>query len=182
MQSDGTLETRDPKRSQQPWRESLTEANIHIVTASNPGGFDLTDKWTLMSGLQNALCKRENVSAELCTEIGHELIAREKLMSTGIGEQMAIPHAVVGGACRLMTECAILPDGIEFDSIDGSKAHIVVLLVAPKSALQEHLKVMASIARVFYKAEARARVIAAQNAAAALEAIMSVPVDAPRPS
>lgn len=87
---------------------------------------------------------------------------------------MAIPHAVVAGACNLMTQCAILPEGIEFESIDGSKAHIVVLLVAPKSALQAHLKVMASIARVFYRAEARAQVIAAKTPAEALKAIMSV--------
>lgn len=171
MQSDG---------AHRSWRESLTEANIHIVSAANPGRFDLTDKWTLMSGLQQALCEREKTTAELCTEIGHELVEREKLMSTGIGEQMAIPHAVIGGACSLMTQCAILPDGIEFDSIDGTKAHIVVLLVAPKSALQEHLKVMASIARVFYKADSRARVIASKTPAEALTAIMSVPIDVPR--
>lgn len=157
-----------------PWRESLTEANIHIISAANPGGFDLTDKWTLMAGLCRALCEREQVSTELCAEIERELIAREQLMSTGIGEQMAIPHAVVAGACNLMTQCAILPEGIEFESIDGSKAHIVVLLVAPKSALQAHLKVMASIARVFYRAEARAQVIAAKTPAEALKAIMSV--------
>ncbi|AFM12489.1 PTS sugar transporter subunit IIA [Turneriella parva] len=163
-----------PDEGYRPWRESLTEANIHIISAQNPGNFDLTDKWTLLNGLRKALCEREQVSAELCAEIEHELLAREKLMSTGIGEQMAIPHAVIAGACKLMTQCAILPEGIEFESIDGSKAHIVVMLVAPKSALQAHLKVMASIAKVFYRAEARAKVIASKTPAEALAAIMSV--------
>jgi mannitol/fructose-specific phosphotransferase system IIA component (Ntr-type) len=96
-------------------------------------------------------------------------------MSTGIGEQMAIPHAVIPHADRFMTECAIIKNGIDFESIDGSKAFVVVMLVAPKSALQEHLKVMGSIAKVFYKVETRQRVIAAKTAEEALAVIRDAP-------
>jgi mannitol/fructose-specific phosphotransferase system IIA component (Ntr-type) len=97
-------------------------------------------------------------------------------MSTGIGEQMAIPHAVVAEADRFMTECAIVRDGVEFESIDNTKAYIIVMLVAPKSALQGHLKVMAEIARVFYRAEVRQKVIDAASAAEVLEIVRQVPL------
>ena len=164
------------------WQDLLNEQNIHLIDgATNPGGplkegailspVTATDKWDLIRSLHKALCIRENLDAALAAEIEKELIDREKLMSTGIGEQMAIPHAVIPGACRFMTECAIIKDGLDFDSIDGSKAYVVVMLVAPKSALQEHLKMMASIAQVFYKAETRQKVIAASTAAEALAII-----------
>lgn len=152
------------------WIDTLTTENIHIV----PGGqtnIRTANKWELIDSLKDALCSRERLEACLVSEIERELIAREKLMSTGIGEQMAIPHAVASGVERFMTEMAILKDGIDFESIDGTRTYIVVLLVAPKSALQEHLKVMASIAQVFYKAESRKKVIAAATAAEVLAAI-----------
>lgn len=164
------------------WQDSLNEQNIHLIDGqTNPGGalqggvilspITATDKWDLIRSLHKALCIREKLEPALAAEIEKELIEREKLMSTGIGEQMAIPHAVIPGACKFMTECAIIKNGLDFDSIDGSKAYVVVMLVAPKSALQEHLKMMASIAQVFYKAETRQKVIAAATAAEALEII-----------
>lgn len=158
------------------WRESLSENCIHLVTPGNSGRLDITDKWTLISSLQRSLCEREGIQGALCSEIEKELFERERLMSTGIGEQMAIPHAVVAGVDRFMTECAIIREGLEFESIDGTKAYIIVLLVAPKSALQDHLKVMAEIARVFYRAETRQKVISATSAAEVLEAVRNAPV------
>jgi mannitol/fructose-specific phosphotransferase system IIA component (Ntr-type) len=158
------------------WRESLSEDCIHLVTSGDSSELDTTDKWALIRSLQSSLCKREGIEGTLCSEIEKELFERERLMSTGIGEQMALPHAVVAGVNRFMTECAIIRDGIDFESIDGTKAYIVVLLVAPKAALQDHLKVMAEIARVFYRAETRQKVIAAISAAEVLEAIRNAPL------
>lgn len=154
-----------------PWRDTLSEDGIHLVTPGNPGRIDTSDKWALIKSLHRALCQREKIAAPLCQQIEDELLARERLMSTGIGEQMAIPHAVVAKADRFMTECAIVRDGIEFESIDNTKAYIIVMLVAPKSALQGHLKVMAEIARVFYRAEVRRKVIDAASAAEVLDIV-----------
>lgn len=161
---------------QQLWRASLAEDCIHIVTPGYTGAIDTGDKWKLIDSLHRALCNRERLASPLCEQIREELIAREKLMSTGIGEQMAIPHAIVAGIDRFMTECAVIREGIDFDSIDHAKAFIVVMLVAPKSALQEHLKVMAEIARVFYRPEIRSKVIAAANAREVLEIVRTAPV------
>lgn len=158
------------------WRETLSENCIHLATPGNPGRIDTSDKWTLIQSLQRALCEREGIGAGLCSDIEKELVARERLMSTGIGEQMAIPHAVVAEADRFMTECAIVRDGVEFESIDNTKAYIIVMLVAPKSALQGHLKVMAEIARVFYRAEVRQKVIDAASAAEVLEIVRQAPL------
>jgi len=148
------------------WIDLLTPQCIHIQNS-----VEGIDKWGLISNLADSLAAREALPAELVGEIKTELVAREKLMSTGIGEQMAIPHAVIPGASRFMTEMAIVKNGLDFESLDGSPAFIIVMLVAPKSALQEHLKVMAAIASIFYNAETRKNVIAAKDAAEALELI-----------
>lgn len=155
------------------WRELLTEQNIHIVSVGGKTALDTKNKWTLIDSLLSALCKKEGLTPELHREISRELTEREKTMSTGIGEQMAIPHAVVEGTDRFMTQCAVIQEGIEFESIDFAKTFIVVLLVAPKSSLSEHLKVMAEIARIFYQSENRQKVIAAHDASAALAAILA---------
>lgn len=140
------------------WIDTLAPEGIHL--------YDLppaADKWGLISLLHASLCKRESLAADLALEISKELVEREKLMSTGIGEQMAIPHAVVPGAPRFMSEMAIIRQGMPFESLDGTDAFIVVLLVAPKSGLHEHLKVMAAIASIFYHGDTRRGVIAAQS-------------------
>ncbi|MCS6971760.1 MAG: PTS sugar transporter subunit IIA [Turneriella sp.] len=150
------------------WLDLLTEDKIHIATRSQPQGLDLTDKWTLIRSLYRALCQHEGLNPAVCGCIEEELFARERQMSTGIGEQMAIPHAVVAQTDRFLTRCAILPEGIDFDSIDSSPAYIVVLLIAPKALLHEHLKIMAEIARIFYPQKTREKVIAARNPGEAL--------------
>ncbi|MBV6493972.1 MAG: hypothetical protein LDLANPLL_01996 [Turneriella sp.] len=160
------------------WESTLREEGIHIFEPGAnllalPNGVSLNtaDKWVLIETLCDALCTRENLDSALTQKIKNEMHEREKLMSTGIGEQMAIPHAVIPAACHFMTECVIIKDGLDFESIDGSKAFIVVMLVAPKSALQEHLQIMASIARIFYEAPTREKFIAAQTASEALRII-----------
>ena len=159
------------------WRESLSESCIHLVLPGVTTEIDATDKWKLIASLHRALCRREGIAPQLCSEIEQELMARERLMSTGIGEQMAIPHAVVAQVDRFMTECAIIRDGIDFESIDNTQAYIVVMLVAPKSALQQHLKVMAEIAKVFYRPETRQKVIAATTPGEVLQIVRTAPLN-----
>ncbi|MDF1763391.1 MAG: PTS IIA-like nitrogen regulatory protein PtsN [Oleibacter sp.] len=88
----------------------------------------------------------KDVSAD---DIYDRLLSRERLGSTGIGEGIAIPH------CRLMNCPAAmgilfhLETSIDFDSIDGQPVDLVFALLVPEEANDEHLQVLATLARQF---------------------------------
>jgi len=56
---------------------------------------------------------------------------REKLGSTGIGKQVAIPHSRSLGCNDLTVIFARIPKGIDFNSVDGKKVHLVFMILAP---------------------------------------------------
>jgi PTS system nitrogen regulatory IIA component len=70
------------------------------------------------------------------TQIFNNLIARERLGSTGIGQGLAIPH------CRLV-------ESIEFDAIDNQPVDLVFALIVPKEATSEHLELLSQLAEKF---------------------------------
>jgi PTS system nitrogen regulatory IIA component len=99
------------------------------------------------------------------------LVEREQLQSTGIGEGVAIPHGAMG---QLETQCAallIVPNGIEFQAIDGEKVTLLFAVIGPKRATGEHLKTLARVSRLLRNKGFRERLIGAADAKAAHELI-----------
>ena len=81
-------------------------------------------------------------------EILDRVLRREAMMSTGIGNGVAIPHGKARLVDRLVAACGVAPEGIEFESVDGEPATLFVLLVAPESGGAMHVKVLANISRL----------------------------------
>ncbi len=103
--------------------------------------------------------------------IEHVLVEREQLQSTGIGEGVAIPH---GAMAQLEQQCAallIVPDGVEFQAIDGERVTLLFAVVGPKRATGEHLKTLARVSRLLRNKSFRERLIAAPSAGVAFDLI-----------
>ncbi|HTR97091.1 MAG TPA: PTS sugar transporter subunit IIA [Candidatus Acidoferrales bacterium] len=81
-------------------------------------------------------------------EILDRVLRREAMMSTGIGNGVAIPHGKARLVDRLVAACGVSPTGIDFESADGEPATLFVLLVAPESGGALHVKVLANISRL----------------------------------
>jgi PTS system fructose-specific IIC component len=81
-------------------------------------------------------------------EILDRVLRREDMMTTGIGNGIAIPHGKARAAERMMAACAVAPDGLDFDSEDGQPATLFVLFVSPEHAATLHVKVLANISRL----------------------------------
>lgn len=81
-------------------------------------------------------------------EILDRVLRREAMMSTGIGNGIAIPHGKARLVDRLVAACGVSPEGIEYESVDGEAATLFVLLVAPESGGALHVKVLANISRL----------------------------------
>ena len=72
---------------------------------------------------------------------------REELGSTGIGDNVAIPHARSSGVKSLIGAIGISEKGIDFDALDKEPAHLFFMLGAPKNAAGDYLKALATVSR-----------------------------------
>ncbi|MBN1899341.1 MAG: PTS sugar transporter subunit IIA [Spirochaetes bacterium] len=74
------------------------------------------------------------------------LFYREKLMSTGIGLGIAIPHVRFKGVKEPVIAIGIQPRGInDYKSLDDKVIKIVILIIVGQNHHKEHIKILAQI-------------------------------------
>ncbi len=95
------------------------------------------------------------------THIFHQLIERERLGSTGLGHGVALPHGRLASQQNSISDindidqpitlgCFIkLDQGVDFDSPDTKPADLLFGLLVPEECTDEHLQVLASLAKMF---------------------------------
>ena len=76
------------------------------------------------------------------------LVARERLGSTGLGQGCALPHARVPALGRTLAAFLRLGEGVDFDSPDHVPVDLVFALLVPEESTDEHLEILAAMARV----------------------------------
>ncbi len=99
------------------------------------------------------------------------LRAREGQQSTGVGDEVAIPHGRIAGLARLVAALAIVPGGVEFESIDRRPVRIVVAILAPEGSAGDHLRALARVAKLLRDARLRQRLLESATPESALQAI-----------
>jgi PTS system nitrogen regulatory IIA component len=98
--------------------------------------------------LLKELCARAAAALKLDGEqISSEILKREELGSTGVGDGVAMPHARVQGLKTPFGILARLQRPMDFDAIDGQPVDIVFLLLLPAVPAGERLNALASVAR-----------------------------------
>lgn len=109
-------------------------------------GLRVADKGQLL----NELSRR--AAAALSLEQGgllRALQAREQLGSTGLGRGFALPHARLKELPRIFACLARLGRPIDYEAVDDKPVDLVVLLLTPKSAANQHLATLAALSRPF---------------------------------
>ena len=76
------------------------------------------------------------------------LLDRERLGSTGIGDNIAIPHGKLPQLSQLRLCFGRSRAGVDFDSMDGKPSHLFFMLLAPVNSAGLHLKALAKISRM----------------------------------
>ncbi|MBW4330731.1 PTS sugar transporter subunit IIA [Stakelama sp. CBK3Z-3] len=76
------------------------------------------------------------------------IVEREKLISTGFGAGVAIPHARPEGLDHIVGAVFHLADPIDFDAVDDMPVDLVFFLLSPPDAGADHLKALARISRL----------------------------------
>lgn len=117
-----------------------------LVTEAIIPSLRSTDKESVVKEMVEALVKAGSVkNAAHAVEV---LLEREKLGSTGIGQNIAVPHAKSEEVKNLALGVGISEKGVDFEALDGDPVNIIFMVIAPIDATGLHLKVLARIARL----------------------------------
>lgn len=103
--------------------------------------------------------------------IARVLRDRESLASTGVGDEVAIPHGKVAGLKHVVAALALVPGGVEFDSIDRKPVRIFVAILAPERAASDHLRALARCSKLLRDPRIRERLVAAKTPEEAFEVV-----------
>jgi PTS system nitrogen regulatory IIA component len=142
----------------------LTEDRV-LVAGQKDGIRSKNEVMEALAGLLAQGTTQEPVS------IRKVLADREDLQSTGIGDGVAIPHGSIEGIDRQTAAVLLCPDGIEFHSIDGRPARIIVGVLGPRRATGEHLRLLARISRLLRDGAFRDRLLSTADAGEAFRII-----------
>lgn len=96
-------------------------------------------------------------------KIVQSVLEREEIMTTGVGNGIAIPHCKDDSIQNFAVALGITENRIDFDSIDNNPVHIIFLLVGPESQPGLHIKFLSRISRLMNNEEIRNEVLGAKS-------------------
>jgi mannitol/fructose-specific phosphotransferase system IIA component (Ntr-type) len=88
---------------------------------------------------------------------------RERIMTTGIGHGVAIPHGKTEAVSSLVAAFAVLGEGIDFGALDGQPVRLAFLLLGPKEPSGPHIRMLSRISRLMNRDDLRNRLIEAES-------------------
>ncbi len=108
---------------------------------------DVDDKEQVIQAMATALLEVGRISEDQHGSIVEAVLKREELGSTGIGRGVAVPHTKHPSVSELVGTVAVSEDGVDFDSLDGEKVHLLFLLISPPDRPGDHLRALENISR-----------------------------------
>jgi len=126
--------------------------------------FYAASKSQAIQKLVQVLVSNNNISPVEGKNLLRNVMERERLCSTAIGEGVAVPHprdAVISKLKKPLLAAGICSQGMDFESIDGKPTNIVVLVSAPRNDI--HLKLMARLSRLLRDKVFRYKLIQAED-------------------
>jgi len=108
-----------------------------------------SNKWEALNELADFMYKTHKIREISLPELKENIIDREKNISTGIGDGLAIPHAIIDGGPKIRGVIGVSHGGIQFDAIDEKPVRIMFLIATPRKNYDVHLHMLANIAKIF---------------------------------
>ena len=90
----------------------------------------------------------ENNQGIARVKVFDSLFARERLGSTGLGEGIAIPHGRIKGLKEAIAALVRLDEPVAFDAPDGKPVNLLLFLLVPEQATQQHLEILSEVAEM----------------------------------
>lgn len=125
------------------------------------------DKNSALEKLVDVLSKRREVGSK--EKLRRAVKDREKILSTGIGGGIAVPHAKISQVKKFCAVVGISKTGITFDSLDGKPVHIIFMIASPESAHEEYLRILKQLAHTLKDEQYKNRILNAKDAQGVVE-------------
>lgn len=122
---------------------------------------EATNKTDAITQLVDVLAKTNDVQDR--DELLRVILDREKLMSTGIGNGVALPHGKTNVVEKSIAAIATLANPIDFDSLDDKPVQIILLLVGTEDNVGGHLRLLSRISRMVGAEQFRSALVSART-------------------
>lgn len=99
------------------------------------------------------------------------ILERERKMSTGLQNGIAIPHGKSDTVEHLVAAVGVKKQGLAFESLDGQPARIIVLTLSPLSRSGPHIQFLADISKQLGDPAVRQRILECTSTDAVLDAL-----------
>lgn len=96
-------------------------------------------------------------------EVLADIKAREKIMSTGLENGIALPHAKSNGVKDICVAIGVKKDGIDFGAMDEKKSKIFIMIVSPKTSGAPQMQAMAAVTGVLQKTDGIEKILSAKS-------------------
>ena len=116
-----------------------------------------SSKDEVISKMVDLMMNNENITNK--EEYKRVVMEREKEGTTGIGEGIAIPHGKSDAVSKPGLSAMVVPDGVEFDSLDGQPVKLLFLIAAPNTKDNIHLDVLSRLSTLLMDTEFRAALL-----------------------
>mgnify|MGYP003484524782 CR=1 FL=1 len=104
-------------------------------------------KEDVIRAMASSLLEAGKIAQDQYDGIVEAILKREELGSTGIGRGVAVPHTKHPSVHELIGAVAVSDEGVDFDSLDGEKVHLLFLLISPPDRPGDHLRALENISR-----------------------------------
>lgn len=92
-----------------------------------------------------------------------DVFAREASGTTGLGDGIATPHAKSTGVKEAGLAAMTVPEGMDFESMDGNPARLFFMIAAPDSANDAHIQILQQLAMMIMDPDFKEALIAAKT-------------------
>lgn len=99
-----------------------------------------------------------------------DILAREQMSSTAVGDGIAIPHAKSEAVRQPGLAAITAPNGVDYESMDGKPSNILFMIAAPNDG-DLHLEVLSRLMTILMDEEFRRNLLAADTKEKFLKAI-----------
>lgn len=130
---------------------------------------DGSQKEEAINQLVDVLYKAEKISDRGAFKA--EIVKREQLSTTGIGDGIAIPHAKTKVVKKAAIAFGKSVSGVNYEALDGKPSHLFFMIAAPEGANNTHLDALARLSGMLMKAEVRYQLLTATTAEEIIEII-----------
>jgi nitrogen PTS system EIIA component len=113
------------------------------------------NRWEAIDELVDHLVVHQKIKPGDKVAIGDAVKKRERSTTTGVGFEIAIPHASTDLVSEVIGIVGLSRQGVQFDALDLKPVKIVLLFLVPQGQFQKHLHTLANIAKLLHRRDFR---------------------------